>query len=286
MEARQPPLWLRIFLNLCGPAGLGVTLMGWVRPVWGIGVMAIGLIYVVWETAPWTTKQIHRRPLVSLAVFMIVGTCLGAASWWIWKNSITQSTTPTTPVTHPTILKPPEKPPTPPSPKSTSVFDSTVAEWKIKNAPFDLTLHDLFLTDFDSVQQKASGAIFVDKPQKISVQYTISTELALRSKFLIFYIPINEHTAEICAYLAKQYNFVLDKAPQLQIEQKGVGDSGTISTKEAIFIKRIYVYHETYLDGGTTAKLTKSYAQEGISAIFRSIDYLSTKKLEARVRQQ
>jgi hypothetical protein len=260
--------------------------MGWVRPALGIGVMAIGLVYVVWEIAPWTTKKILGRPLMSLAVFMIAGTCLGAALWWIWRSSILQSTTPSTLVTHPTVSKSPETLPTPPTPRSASVFDSTVAEWRIKNAPFDLTLHDLFLNDFDSVQQRATGAIFVDKAKQISVQYTIATDLALRSKFLIFYVLPNDHTAGIIAYLAKQYNFVLDKAPQLQIAQKGLGDSGTISTKEAIFTKRIYVYHETYLDAGTTVELTRIYAKEGISVIFRSTDYLSSKKLEARVRQQ
>ena len=108
----------------------------------------------------------------------------------------------------------------------------------------------------------------------------------MRSKFLIFYVTANEHTADICKYLAKQSTFIFDKAPQMLIEQKGVGDSGTTSTKEAVFTRRIYVYHETYLDAETTVAITKTYAQEGISVILRSIDYLSTKKLEARVRQQ
>jgi hypothetical protein len=92
MEPRQQPLWLRIVLNSCGPAGLGVTLMGWVRPAWGAGVMAIGLVYVVWEIAPWTTKQIFGRPSVSLAIFMAVGAGFGAAAWWIWKSSATVPT--------------------------------------------------------------------------------------------------------------------------------------------------------------------------------------------------
>jgi hypothetical protein len=97
------------------------------------------------------------------------------------------------------------------------------------------------LTDFKLVQQKTYGAVFVDDPRQISVQYGIYAELALRTKFLGFYIGRqDQHTAEICAYLVDHYQFILDKTPQLLIEQKTPGDSGTISTKETVFSNRIY----------------------------------------------
>jgi hypothetical protein len=83
-ETRQLPSWLRVILNLCGPVGLGVTLLGWVRPSWGIVMMVVGAIYVVWEVAPWTTTQRRRRPLVSLFVFVLVGAAVGASAWWAW----------------------------------------------------------------------------------------------------------------------------------------------------------------------------------------------------------
>ncbi len=173
-----------------------------------------------------------------------------------------------------------------PSPSPSSAFDSTVAEWRLENQPESLELRDLFLTDFKSVQQKACGAIFVDDARRISVQYSINVDLAARSKFLSSYIGRqDQHTAEICVYLADHYRFVLDNAPQLLIEQKSAGDSRTISTKEAVFSDRIYVYHETYLPAETTVALSKHYQDRGISAIFRSVDYLSTRKLEASVRK-
>ena len=178
-----------------------------------------------------------------------------------------------------------KKIPLQPQANSMNPFDVAPAEWRLNYSPLDLMLHDLYLTDFESIQQKSSGAMFVDDAHTIQIQYTIATELELGGKFLIFYIPSSGHTAGICAYLAKQYNFVLDKAPQLLVEQKGVGDSGTTSTKEAIFTRRIFIYHETYLDAETTVALTKDFAENGASAIFRSSDYLSTKKLEARIKQ-
>jgi hypothetical protein len=39
-------------------------------------------------------------------------------------------------------------------PPATNAFDSAPAEWRLANKPEGLTLHDLFLLDFKSVQQK------------------------------------------------------------------------------------------------------------------------------------
>jgi hypothetical protein len=182
-------------------------------------------------------------------------------------------------------LKPSVRELAPPTPRSNSVFDSTIAEWRIKNSPFDLTLHDLFLTDFNRIEQKAMGAIFVDPDRKISVQYAILISLSTRSKFLSFYVLQSNETAKICASLANDYGFVLDKATQLLLTENEPGSSGTVSTKEAVFTRRIYIYHETYLDAGTTAKLVEFYSHKGLSVILRSIDYLYTKKLEYRIQK-
>ena len=279
MEKRELPAWLRTVLNMCGPFGLAVTLMGLIRPAVGLFFMLVGAVYVAWEIFPWVKERVNRRPLMSLVCFLLVGAILGGTVWLVFKNLRPAN------ASKAIQSKSPEKRLAPPTSRFNSVFDNTVSDWRIKNAPFDLTLHDLFLTDFDSVQQKSMGAIFVDDAHKISVQYAILIELSTRSKFLAFYVPQNEHTAGICAYLAKHYNFVLDKAPQLLIDEKAPGDSGTISTREAIFTKRIYIYHESYLDADTTVRLTGDYSKEGLSVIFRSTDYLYTKKLEYRVRQ-
>jgi hypothetical protein len=176
--------------------------------------------------------------------------------------------------------KPQDAGPPPPA----SDFDDRPSEWRLEKKPDDLVLRDLFLTDFKSVQQRAYGAVFVDDNKQISVQYAINVEPALRTKFLSFYIGRQDHhTAEICEYLSEKYRWILDNAPQLLIEQKNPGDSGTTSTKDAQFSGRIFVYHETYLPAEVTVKLTGIYKTRGLSAIFRSTDYLSSKKMEANL---
>jgi hypothetical protein len=61
--------------------------MGWVKPVLGACIMAVGFVYVAWEISPWTSNQIRKRPIVSLLIFMVIGSGIGAGAWWIWKNT-------------------------------------------------------------------------------------------------------------------------------------------------------------------------------------------------------
>jgi hypothetical protein len=221
---------------------------------WLVWMAAFFLLVSIWGYA----KRFPRGRRVVIRALAAVTVVAGTYFLTVWKT-----------------------PPKQPRPKSASVFDSTVAEWRLENQPENLELHDLFLIDFNSVQ-KNYGAVFVDDAKTISVGYAINVEPALRIKFLSFYVGRqDQRTAEICEALAADYQFVLDKALQLEIEQKVPGDSGTTSTKDAVFSKRIYIYHETYLPAEATVKLTAFYKSRDLSAIFRSIDYLSNKKTEA-----
>jgi hypothetical protein len=70
----------------------------------------------------------------------------------------------------------------------------------------------------------------------------------------------------------------------MMVKQKTPGDSGTIDTADTKFSGRVYVYHETYLSPEDTVALTQLYKDAGLSAIFRSTDYLAVRKLEAKVK--
>jgi hypothetical protein len=62
--------------------------MGWVKPLLGMAIMAVGLLYVLWEIAPWITSQIRRKRSMSLVVFIFVGAGLGAVAWLAWRNTV------------------------------------------------------------------------------------------------------------------------------------------------------------------------------------------------------
>ena len=101
--AREIPGWLRAVLNVIAIAGVGATLMGWVEHHLGIGILICALLYLLWEIAPWITSQLHRRPIVSLIAFIVVGAFVGAGAWGIWKNVTKTSSKP---LTGPLLLDP------------------------------------------------------------------------------------------------------------------------------------------------------------------------------------
>lgn len=176
-----------------------------------------------------------------------------------------------------------EKPPEA-APRALSIFDTRPAQWKFAHRPSDLSLHDLFLLDFESVPQNAYGAVFVDKAKTISVQYGIHYDLPARAKFLSFYVSRDDaHTADTCAYLSRQCDWLLQNATQVLIKEKLPGESNTVSTEETVFSKRVFIYHETYLSDEVTVNLTKMYKRHGLSVIFRGPGYLSTKRMEANI---
>jgi hypothetical protein len=91
---RDIPIWLRVIINVAAFIGVGATLMGWVQREVGILIFICVPIYLIWEVAPWTTDHIRRRPFVTLGAFMVVGSVLGAAAWWVWKSNIPATATP------------------------------------------------------------------------------------------------------------------------------------------------------------------------------------------------
>jgi hypothetical protein len=99
MEPRNIPLWLRIAFNLLAIIGVGATLMGWVKPTFGIPILLFAPIYVLWEIAPWVTIKIRGRPAVSLVAFILVGAVVGAGIWCVWRIALV----PTIPVIAPSI---------------------------------------------------------------------------------------------------------------------------------------------------------------------------------------
>ena len=78
---REHPKWLKIPLNLSGPLGLGLSLLG-VLNVWlGLGFTFVGVLYVGWEVYPDTYRFVRRSPIMALPVFLVCGAGLGFVAW-------------------------------------------------------------------------------------------------------------------------------------------------------------------------------------------------------------
>lgn len=79
-QARSLPPWISIPLNLCTPIGLALTLMGWIRPLWGAVPILLGLIYLCWELWPWLISNHWRAAAVVILTALAFESCFWRAA--------------------------------------------------------------------------------------------------------------------------------------------------------------------------------------------------------------
>jgi hypothetical protein len=161
------------------------------------------------------------------------------------------------------------------------------AEAHLKSEPDKLVLHDLFLTDFSSIDNSASNRSGLT-PLKIPthIEYIVVRQLETGTKFLKFYVLYTNETHHICEFLADNYKLALEDFMEGRVDAGKIpGDSEQITSKELVFSNRIFIYHETYLSPDQIIAVRDAFKKKGIIVIFRSTDYLENVKLKAKVKQ-
>jgi len=157
---------------------------------------------------------------------------------------------------------------------------------RLANDPEHLTLLDLFYTDF-SVAIAGMGAVYLDAERRWPLNVSIFTDPTSSSKFLAFYIPLQEprrgSPSGLALLIKEKYQWVLDNAPSndLTVTTRTPGDSDTITDKEAVFSKRIYVYHENFMPPKDIVALEDEYKRSGLTVDFRGPDYFAYRKEQA-----
>jgi hypothetical protein len=167
--------------------------------------------------------------------------------------------------------------------------DSQLATCRLKFAPQELTLRDLFTTDFSSLAGGIHGieygifTITSGRGTVTPIDYAIVKQLDTATKFLIFYIPHSDKTSTFCKFLASKYQDYMNSDRSVRFTAKAPGNSDELDSRDLVFSKRIYIYHETDLPPKALAKIQTAYRKRGISVILRSLDYLTTVRLQAQV---
>jgi hypothetical protein len=160
------------------------------------------------------------------------------------------------------------------------------ARSRLANDPEHLTLLDLFYTDF-SVAIAGMGVVYLDSERRWPLNVSIFTDPVSSSKFLAFYIPLQEprrgSASGLALLIKEKYQWVLDNAPRndLTVTTRTPGDSDTITDKEAVFSKRIYVYHENFMPPKDIVALEDEYKRSGLTVDFRGPDYFAYRKEQA-----
>jgi hypothetical protein len=150
---------------------------------------------------------------------------------------------------------------------------------KVRNL---LTLHDLYLTDFadSEASEYAEDTLKEDQTGKsITIQHTIFISLKTNNKLLAYYIPFWADTEGVCKALVDQYQPLLPRWSAFEISSKEHGDSDVSSSKNVPFSNKIYFYTETELSAEAIGRLTTLYRDRGVSAQFRSQQWVDYEKL-------
>lgn len=159
------------------------------------------------------------------------------------------------------------------------------AKKRLASDPDKLNLYDLYLTDFEPSEVKHSRTIGLNFPQQeIRLGATVVWQVETGTEFVMFYIPYNKITDQLCLYLRGQYKRLLEEAQLFGVEKKLPGESEQVTAKGLVFSNRIFIYHETYLSPEQTILVRNFYAADGITLSLRSGDYLENRKLEAKVK--
>ncbi len=161
------------------------------------------------------------------------------------------------------------------------------AKKHLDSDPDQLTLHDLYLTDFQTGEARLERNLTITGPEPsiVNVESTVIWEIETGTEFVLYYIPFETETPEICIYLSDYYEQVLKWAHEIRAERKAPGESEQVSSKGLVFSKRIFIYHESYLSPEQIIQVRDTYKAKGITVLLRSADYLSNKKLEAKVKK-
>ena len=175
--------------------------------------------------------------------------------------------------------------------ESKKVPNGELSKCRLNYRPEQLTLYDLFNTDFSHppTTYTSSGAfkIITGKQKKMEniVDYTIVSQLGTATKFLVFYVWPTSEIFDVCAALSSKDQVLLnDRMINWKTTAKAAtGDSEAASSEDTVFSKRVFIYHENYLALGQIIKIQTVFKKRGLSVILRGSDYLENQKLQAKL---
>jgi hypothetical protein len=154
-----------------------------------------------------------------------------------------------------------------------------------------LVLHDLFLTDFSSIENTATNRggfnITNDNTGGVThIEYMIVRQLETGTKLLKFYILYTNDTEGICKALSNLYQTAVNDFLEGTVDAEKIpGDSEQTTSQDLVLSNRIFIYHEAYLSPEQIIAVRDAFKMKGLTVILRSTDYLSNKQLEAKVKQ-
>ncbi len=168
---------------------------------------------------------------------------------------------------------------TPPPAAIANPAPSTIA------APAGITLHDLFLDDFQVGSYKVimglSTPLYKEGRNigRFPFEMGVNGDFEAKSVFVSLYAPGSEHAFELIYWFSGAYkDFLYDLKKNTLIWTASPGTQNQYLSNNLMFTGKIYVYCENILSTEQVRELTDRYAKEGVEIEFRSFNYLDYRK--------
>jgi hypothetical protein len=168
-------------------------------------------------------------------------------------------------------------------PKAFAEYD--IAKKRLLSDPDHLSLYDLYLTDYEASEVKQGRTLLIlTEPTPIRMEAMVVWQVEMGSQFVMFYIPLSGGTDQLCLYLSGQYRRLIEEAQKSGMEMKIPGEAEQRNAKKLVFSNLVFIYHETYLSPEQIIFVRNYYAKDGVTVVFRSTDYLSQRRSDAKVK--
>jgi hypothetical protein len=142
-----------------------------------------------------------------------------------------------------------------------------------------ITLKYLYDHDFGNFMTDNIGFDLTVKVADKAVKFSFSARMIFdfehRSRWLSYYIPLDQNTFGISAWLiAHTDDLIIPKFDNEVSETNGgMLGSGALSSKELTFSRRIYIYHEFILTDSQMAEVQHEATEKNLDVVFRGISY-------------
>ncbi|HLJ22226.1 MAG TPA: hypothetical protein VKU84_18605, partial [Stellaceae bacterium] len=154
-------------------------------------------------------------------------------------------------------------------------------------------LRDLFGSDFNLPSLDRTLTVTVGEGSDtltLDVEFRILSSIAANSDFIAVYIPMTTDPIPVCRYFADACQQIYDelKAPILA-SARNPGDPNAGKSKNLVFSRRIYLYHENEISLEQMSVLSASYRARELDVQFRGPAYRETRsqqQLATPVRKQ
>jgi hypothetical protein len=172
--------------------------------------------------------------------------------------------------------------------------NTELSECRLRYRPDQLTLFDLFNTDFSQppYTYTSSYAMKISTGASLKteslVDYVVVAQLSSASRFLSFYVWPTSEVFDVSVALSTKYQTALnDQWANMKVTGKAApGDSEAASSEDVVFSKRVFIYYENYLTLEQILKIENAFKKQGLSVILRGSDYLENEKLQAKLARK